>query len=38
MVRQILNLYDAVVGHLVPVSKQVDNLQGRATQELLRQS
>jgi glycosyltransferase involved in cell wall biosynthesis len=39
MVRQTLSLYDALlVGHPVPVPEQVDNRQGRATQELIRQS
>jgi glycosyltransferase involved in cell wall biosynthesis len=39
MVRQTLSLYDALlVGHRVPVSEQLDNRQGSATPELIRQS
>jgi hypothetical protein len=39
MVGQTLNLYDAIlVGHPFPALEHVDNLQGGATQELIRQS
>jgi glycosyltransferase involved in cell wall biosynthesis len=39
MVRQTLSLYDALLfGHPVPIPEQVDMRQGRATQELIRQS
>jgi glycosyltransferase involved in cell wall biosynthesis len=39
MVRQTLSLYDVLlVGHSVPISQQVDNLQGRPARELIRQS
>jgi len=39
MVRQTLSLYDALlVGCPIPISEQVDNLQGRGAQELIEQS